>query len=290
MTEDASKSNSQALNILAAFDHQLRYVDACRKDAAADRHAAHAELVVKPHWSQVGAGGELERFALPRAMTPIANVEALASAIESLRQSQVVDSVRDAFATISGVLPGPPTTIWLLAGDPDDRFLTEFMGGMMGTVAGSGKIWLQLVPRDGRIPRVALAIAHEHHHSVWLHRHFQGAASIFLLNYLILEGRACAFAEMMCPGTPQPYTQTMNVEQERQVWAMMKPQLQSVSEQILGAFILGGVNDLPPLCGYAIGYHIVRRFLARHPEMPLDEWTAMDAQDLLAAGGYEGEP
>jgi hypothetical protein len=265
-------------------------VDAFRAAPGSDARALHMEHVVKPHWPQVGAGGELERFSLARAMTPITNVEALARVAEGLRGCQIGDVARDAYGRVCEVLPGPATTVWLLAGDPDDAFVTGFMGGVMGTVAGSGKIWLQVVPRDGWMQAIPPGIAHEHHHSVWLHRHFDRERSGYLLNYLILEGRACAFAEMMYPGTSQPWTQTMTGEQERQVWASMRPHLASTSEQLMGAFMLGDVNELPPLCGYGIGYHIVRRFLARHPETLLDEWTAMDARELLAASGYKGEP
>jgi uncharacterized protein YjaZ len=151
-------------------------------------------------------------------------------------------------------------------------------------------MWLQLAPVEGWMQRIAPGIAHEHHHSVWLHRHSQGDRSFYLLNYLVLEGRACAFAQMAYPGTPQPWTQTMTAEQEQQVWAAMKPQLESTSEQAMGAFVFGGANGLPPLCGYVIGYHIVRRFLSGHPDVSLEQWTAMDARDLLAASGYDGMP
>jgi uncharacterized protein YjaZ len=152
------------------------------------------EHVVAPHWPQVGAGGELERFASRRAMMAITDVEALAKVVPELRRSRISEVIREAYDCACAILPGPSTTVWLLAGDPADVFLTRFMGGVMGTIAGSGKTWLQVVPSDGWMQKIPAAVAHEHHHSVWLHRHFAHDSSFYLLNYLVFEGRACAFA------------------------------------------------------------------------------------------------
>ncbi|GAG07257.1 unnamed protein product, partial [marine sediment metagenome] len=202
--------------------------------------------------------------------------------------SDVRGLVCEAFDQIAAALPGPPTTVWVLAGDPDDEFTTGLAGGVNGTTAGSGKIWLHLVPLAGWVDRIPAAMAHEHHHSVWLGRHYEGKECQALLNYLIMEGEACMFAGILYPTGPQPWTQALTCDQEQEAWERMKPDLGATSHEVMAAFMFGGVDGLPPFCGYTIGYHIIEAYLRQNPDAEVEGWTAMDANALLVQSGYDG--
>jgi uncharacterized protein YjaZ len=228
----------------------------------------------------------LESFAAVRGLAPILNLDPLETAIAQLEVSDVDELVRKAFARADAALSGPPTTVWLLAGDSDDSFTTGMAGGVNATVAGVGKIWLHLVPIDGWTDRLPAAIAHEHHHSVWLSQHYRGQASETLLNYLVMEGQACVFAELLCPSAPQPWAHALTREQEQEVWRRMEPNLRSSSHEVMAAYMFGDVEGLPPLCGYTIGYMIVQACLRRCPDMGIEDWTAMDGDAMLAQSRY----
>ena len=265
---------------------QRRYIEAGRKDAAADRCALHKRYVVDPYWADCAAGGELESFASMRGLAPILNLDALEAAIRQLEDHDLSGLLGGVFSRISAILPSPRTTVWVLAGDPDDKFTVGLAGGVNGTTAGSGKIWLHLIPMAGWLDRLPGALAHEHHHSVWLARHYKGVESQTLLNYLVMEGQACMFSGLLSPSIRSPWTHALTGEQERDVWTKMQPHLGSSSHQVMAAFMFGGVNGLPPFCGYTIGYRIMEAYLKRHGDADMRDWTDLDAGTLLSQSAY----
>jgi len=286
MTKSTPTHPSNSPVLVPGLDSQLRYVDACRADPAADKRVLHKKFVADPHWTQCVAGGELEKWASIRGLAPVTNVDALATAIAELKKHDIDQLVRDTFVTVTALLPGPTTTVWILAGDPEDPFTVGLAGGVNGTTVGTGRIWLHLVPLPGWKDRILAGVAHEYHHSVFLAHNYKGEASKNLLNYLIMEGEACVFTEILAPNNPQPWTQTIPAGQERQVWEAMLPHLDTSSEEIMGKFIFGYADGLPPMCGYGIGYAIVKAYLARHPAVGPRDWTIVEPRELLAASGY----
>ena len=138
----------------------------------------------------------------------------------------------------------------------------------------------------GWLDRIQGALAHEHHHSVWLARHYKGDESQTLLNYLVMEGQACMFASLLNPSNSQPWTHALTGEQERDIWMRMKPHLASSSHQMMAAFMFGGIDGLPPRCGYTIGYRIMEAYLKRHGDADVRGWTDLDAGTLLSQSEY----
>lgn len=289
MKQAPPDASSASLKIVSGFPGQLRYIDACHATPAADKGILHKQHVADPCWARCVAGGEMEKYAAIRGLAPIMSVDALAAAIAELQKHDIDRLARDAFAAMSALLTGPVVTLWILAGDPEDPFTVGMAGGVNGSTVGAGKIWLHLVPRPGWQDRVLTAFAHEYHHSVFIARHYRGEKSKYLLNYLIMEGMACAFAEVLAPGKPQPWTQTIPPGQDKRVWAKMLPHLDCTSEAIMSKFIFGHVDGLPPMCGYGIGYGIVKAYLAKYPDVRPEEWTSLPARELLEASGYRGD-
>jgi len=280
----------EAVRVVTAFEDVRRYLGAARHASPDELGPLHRKHILEPQWQDCAAGGELEEYAARAVCEPIRDLDALEASLAQLEGSGVEGIAERAWAGAHAALPGPSTTIWVLPADPGNIFIRDFMRGVQATTAGAGKIWLHLSPPGDWRTLIPPAIAHEHHHSVWLHRHCHGADWKFLLNYLVFEGRACAFSRMLYGQARQPWTETLNPQQEAEVWQAMKPQLPSHSEQVMVKFMFGGVEGVPLLAGYTVGDRIVRAFLAGHPGLDVDTWTAMDADELLAASGYDGPP
>lgn len=286
MKQTTPNDSSASLQVISGLPGQLRYIDACRATPAADKRSLHKQHVADPYWARCVSGGEMEKYAAIRGMAPIMDVDALAGAIGELQKQDIDRLARDAFEASSALLTGPAVTLWILAGDPEDPFTAGMAGGVNGSTVGAGKIWLHLLPLPGWQDRILAAFAHEYHHSVFIARHYKGEESKYLLNYLVMEGMACAFAEVLAPGKSQPWTQTIAPGQDKLVWAEMLPHVNSTSEAIMSKFMFGHVDGLPPMCGYGIGYRIIKAYLARHPGVTPQEWTTLEAKELLETSGY----
>ena len=76
MTRETDDGTS-SLTVVSGLPGQRHYLEACRKDAEADRCALHRRYVVDPYWARCAAGGELESFASIRGLAPIADLDAL---------------------------------------------------------------------------------------------------------------------------------------------------------------------------------------------------------------------
>ena len=51
--------------------------------------------------------------------------------------------------------------------------------------------------------------------------------------------------------------------------------------------MFGGAESLPRWSGYTIGFRLVQAFLQAHPAMSIEEWTALDAAELLRQSPYD---
>jgi uncharacterized protein YjaZ len=277
----------QKFTVLPAYEDALRYVEAVQSDPQADRKAAYERIVVQPYWDRFVSGGEFERNLPKEKLTqPPEDMHALAESVTSIRDSDIESMTVGTLQKLSRVLAGPDTTVCIFPADPADPFVKEYMQGVLGAVVGAGRIALQISPCAGWLDRIPAAIAHEYHHSVWLHLKWKEISSFDLLNYVIFEGRGCFFSRMLFPSTPAPWTKALTPQQEAEQWKNMRDHLaeDSYEEQI--RFMFGG-GTVPLCAGYTVGFHIVQSFLQRNPQMTVSEWTVVDAQDLLDRSHYD---
>ena len=277
----------QTFTILPVYEAALRYVEAVQSDPQADRQAAYEQIVVQPHWDRFVSGGEFERNLPKEKLTqPPEDIQGYAESAASIRDSDIQEVALVTLRKLPQILPGPDTTVCILPADPGELFIKEYMHGVLGSVVGAGKIAFQISPCAGWLDGIPAGIAHEYHHSVWLHLKWGEIRSFDLLNYLIFEGRACFFSRMLFPDTPAPWTQALTPEQEAEQWENMQDHLAEDSYEQRIKFMFG-CGTIPLCAGYTIGFHIVRSFLERNPQVTVSEWTAMDAQELLDHSHYE---
>ncbi|HEY3391869.1 MAG TPA: DUF2268 domain-containing putative Zn-dependent protease, partial [Lacipirellulaceae bacterium] len=156
------------------------------------------------------------------------------------------------------------------------------MHGVGGFTAGAGKIWLTVLPRDDWQDWITYTVAHEYHHSAWTAR--RGELSN-MADYLIFEGRADSFAQLVDP-RQAPWTNALTPEQENVAWPTIERHLGSTDPRLMQALMFGGAGGSPRWAGYTIGFHIVQRFLKRHPDWSVRQWTEVSTNELLKQAAY----
>lgn len=108
-----------------------------------------------------------------------------------------------------------------------------------------------------------------------------------LLDQLIMEGRADSFANIVYPEIEVSYRSAFNPSQEKELWEKIKPNLDSTDEDYFQKVFFGDYEEFPVWTGYKIGYNIVKDFIKNNPRVSIEEWTNMDAKEVLERSGYE---
>lgn len=205
----------------------------------------------------------------------------------------IQDLTKQDLARIDSLLPGPPTTVTITVGDPDQILPT--VGTVGFTDPETGAITVGLDPRWTLEPpdigfSLARTLAREVDHSV---RITSGPGfERTLLDQLVAAGNQTVFDQSAFPGPPDPWVGALTVGQECQQWKHLRPVLEKVGlhpEVLLGGPVnatLFGESSMPPATGRDIGYGIVADYLARNPGISWVTLTATPAQTILNASGY----
>lgn len=270
--------------VVSVYEGMADYAEAVAADPAADRQALWARTVIDPYWERCADGAQYLDYG-PPLREAMGDVEGLRARAAALRASSVETLVRVAAEKAASLLPGPPTTVCVLAADSSWTYLRD-MHGVGGFTPGAGKVWLTILPEGDWKDWIAYGVAHEYHHSAWM----AGPREIGdLADYLAFEGRADAFALLVDPARRAPWTSALTEAEQREAWNAMLPRLGSTDAQVLQGLMFGGFADVPRWAGYTVGFNRVRAYLEAHPGMTVGEWTALPARELVGPSASELE-
>ncbi len=273
-------------SIVSAYLNMAVYINAAKENRN-NLGKLYNKYVYSPIWRNFASKGEYS-FLAESIKSPITDLETLSEEVEILSGSGVEAIVKEALVKISGNLHGPDTEIYLLAIDPKYKQYTpkNLMIGVMAHTFGSGKILLLIDPTitgwEKILPKV---IAHEYYHSVWTSRNFK-TKNFSVLEYLIFEGCADSYANLLYPDIKTPWTNLFGTEKEKSVWYEMKGFLKSRDAQVMGRMV-GGDKNIPLGSVYTIGFRIMPEFIKNNPGITMPEWTDKTAEDILAGSKYE---
>lgn len=118
------------------------------------------------------------------------------------------------------------------------------------------------------------------------------AAAPDLLDAVVAVGKAHTFAGLLHPDVVAAPVAALTPEQETAQWERMQPLLADIDWQQITAYVGSWHRaGVPKWSGHTIGYHIVQRWLERHPEATLSDWMELPAEVMLAESGYDpGDP
>lgn len=277
--------SGQEFSIVSFYLYMPEYVKKAKENRGnIDR--IYKRYVFDPIWKDFASKGECS-FLANNIKSPVTDLDALNNEIDILSKSGVEEIVKEAVKKAARIFPGPNTTIYLQVLDPIyKRFLPKTLQtGVVAHTFGSGRIFVAIDPTVQEWQNYLLKIvAHEYHHSVWLSRNFE-TINFSLIEYLILEGRADSFADLVYPETKSPWTDLLDQDKEYDVWNQIENKLHTRDNR-LNLRIVVGDKDIPFASGYTIGYRIMQEFLKNNPGVSLLEWTDMAAGDILLKSRY----
>lgn len=277
--------NGQVFRILTAhalFDDYLRHTD-----QRADIGVMSKNLLFDPLAREILDEKAQAPFMFGSVALPYEPNAFLKQEIQLLKASNVADSIEGVLPAINKSLPGSETKIVVLPASPVMKpYLDKFGVSGYGATLGSGRIVIAVDPTkpDWRA-FLSYATAHEYHHSTWISRNWV-SADFTLLEYVVFEGRADAFAKSMNPEFGIPADRYLTRGQESAVWRQIRPTLSQKGSNRINE-VMNGSGGIPFGSGYAIGYHIVLAFKQRNPSSTDADLIDMDPRTILEKSGYD---
>lgn len=248
--------------------------------------------MLHPSFMEIG-----ERAAITQLGDP--DPDRLAEALTELEAHSPKAIVEEALARCSRELPRPDLSarVFLLPGDGESRALVRQMNGVLGFSLGAQAMMVFLWPVEGWQRWLAYTVSHEYMHLVrnlLFPRGLSGGKLIYtktqepetLLDALVMEGLADAFAMALHPDIRPRWTDALSPDQERRLWPRVRRRLQ-VSDTAEVRRVLFGDNDRFPIwTGYTFGYKFVKGYLARHPGLHPAGLVGLLARAILEGSGY----
>lgn len=202
-------------------------------------------------------------------------------------EKKIEDLITTSLADANKFLTNDSLTIYIEPANSNLKDIAQKMGGVMAVTAGSKQI---LITIDFTVSTweemLKYCIAHEFEHTYWTKMNFNKSAHFTLLDYLIFEGRADSYADMIYPDTKCPWTMALSEQEKIDLWKILEPKLQS-EDQALQHEVMFGSDNYPQWGGYTMGFSIVQSALRNNPKLTPLDWATMEPSKILEMSNYK---
>ncbi|MDL4843026.1 DUF2268 domain-containing protein [Aquibacillus rhizosphaerae] len=202
-------------------------------------------------------------------------------------QSSINILIKEALKESSEKLPGGKKSIYIIPANPTNTSTMKFLNGVTGVTWEKDVILIQIEPSLLKDEYLKYCLAHEYHHSVYM-ENTELAYTTTLLHDVILEGKADTFAENLYQDITIPWHQFSSIKMEENTWEFLKENADSTGLATKEVLLYGSkIKDIPDRANYTIGKEIMEEFLDENPNIPIEEWTNMPANEILLESKYE---
>lgn len=274
--------NNQKFEIITTINLFENYNNHLNSDIA----AASNEFIFDPVQNEIIENAEAP-FMFETIRVPYQSGELLKKETELLKTDDLIPIIEKALKKITASLPGPDTKIIIMPANPSmHNFFSKYSICINAVTIGKGKIIVMIDPTftewKNTLPYV---IAHEYHHSTWISRNWKDS-NFSLLEYLVFEGRADAFATSLYPDVKSPWTTMINGEQEKMVWSNIDSDKFKRGHELINKVMFGN-QDIPLGSGYTIGFNIVKSFKKNNPKYTDKVILDLNPEEIFKMSNYE---
>jgi uncharacterized protein YjaZ len=278
--------NGQKFEILSTYAIFENYLN--ENNRYKDCNLASKRLIFKSFRKEILDNAEAA-FMFNSIEIPYQTTDLLREQVKMLKSRESLEIIKHVLYQITKSLPGPNTKIIILPTNPNmQELLDKYKLPGYGMTIGSGKIIIAINPTSENWKEfLSYGIAHEYHHSTWISRNWV-SSDFSLLDYLVFECRADAFAKSIFDSFDIPATKYLTSEQETYVWDLIKPELnEKGSERIIK--VMYGTEKIPFGSGYAIGYGILKAFKENNPSYTDLRIIDLEPSKILELSRYKNK-
>lgn len=269
----------------SSFDH---YIKLAKKNPNS-LEESYALAVTEPF--QTNAFGEVKgtMYADYWFFTPPKDIIPLQSELQALsdREESLYIAIEDALKKSAEMLPGSDKTVHIFPANPAYTHGKTQELNPLGVALAQDVIVLfvtSILNEDD----FQHTTAHEYFHMIDMERGTaENSMSSTLLEVAVMEGKAEAFARMNYLETKQDWILNADEKITEETKALFLEEKDSPEIEIWNDFYYGNpVVEVPPFASHIIGYDIMQKFLKQHPDMPVEEWLELTAEEILAGSEY----
>lgn len=242
------------------------------------------EYLIQPYWKEISQWAPFDCLFMKPA--PIKDIDKLKKQLDIFQDINFEHLERE-FKKISNALlkqDDDPIVIAFYPLDDENLMVKDFQNGIVG-VCVFGNIVININPLAKDYEKwIPYVMAHEYHHSVWRHNWYvlRGNAKGNLLETLINEGQADAFAKSLYNSLEPKWLNTLTSEQESLFWEKYTKVLNSTDRSENTKYIFGDQSKGLPRCiGYHFGYEIVESYLKNNPEKSFNDVIDIDSDVIF---------
>jgi len=282
-TASVKINDESKLNIIFLYEPYKQYLQASLKtnDPEVDKKN-YAKYVLR----YIDKIGEKEQFAtadLKGSLMLQSTVyeQDLLDKIENLKKQQdnIKKIIQKNYIASHKILPKKKSTIIVAPINPESSLDIQPMKGVTGAAYKDAFI-LYLDPNYDQ-DVLAYTTAHEYHHLVLMDTPDFSLNTI--LNSVIVEGKADAFADRIVKGVSIPWNVEMDEATKKHVVHLVNSNEVSQLDFILG----NKQKELPRWSNYMLGRDIINHYLESHPDQSIADWTYTNQTDILKGYKYQ---
>ena len=275
--------NEQNFEVIPFFNEYTSFTNGEYLDED-ERIKSFSDIVVKPLSEEI-YGNSYGLYNDPQLSTP-ANLQKLQdslielsgdyTAIKSIIESGLSDAV--------SMLKGEDYKLYIVPFNPDYIYGSQATEGVSGFAAGeTGSIVLFIDPFNYTEESLKATVVHEYHHSVLLASGFFQENKQTLLDWILIEGKAEAFAKTLYPQYESYWLEPLSPDTGAKVWSFIEEKSKKLfrDEDLETLYIGSTEKGFPELSNYRIGYQIMTKLLDNFPELGVEEWTYMDSKEIV---------
>jgi uncharacterized protein YjaZ len=274
------KVGEQEFEIVPVFEPILEYIERVKETPEPNHKELFISTVVEPFRKKAfGENGGLGLEEKYNFAAPL-NIEKLNESIILWDENynNISNLIKEGLEKSAKLLPAGKKTIYLFPINPDQSALISQMNGVTAFATPEQSIILQIAPQKYKEELIPYTIAHEYHHTVYFEK--VKTQERDLIDYVLVEGKADSFANLVIPNTNIPWTTELSLDEIKTIWNWASERRYSFNENDI-AEMRAGNRVIPQWSDYRIGYQITQHFLKTNPEVPIHEWTFMGSDEIL---------
>ena len=227
------------------------------------------------------------------------SVPELLAALDKLENDDAKSVAERALGKAAQALARPDlnSRIVILPGDGESSVLLNQMNGVLGFSLGTQATLVFVWPVENWQDWLSYTVVHEYAHLVrnlLFPRGISGGRLVYtktqepetLLDAMIAEGVADAFALSVMSEVTPAWTDALDEEESERIWSRALRRF-AVSDTTEIRRMLFGDNDrVPQWTGYTLGYRMVMSYLERHPDSTPAQAALMPGSAILAGSRY----
>ncbi|MCM3279163.1 DUF2268 domain-containing protein [Exiguobacterium sp. MER 193] len=270
------------LTIVPLYTQYQQYLNASLESTDSEESKQNFKKYVLDY---IGEVGEEEKIDTSRLKTDF-NLKSTPHKQQLLKQldklieqhEEIKEIIASTYADSNQILPKKKSTVFIAPYNPEFFYDSEPLKGV--GAAAYKDAFILFLDTDFDKDVLAYSTAHEYHHLILRDQNKYNLSSI--LESIIIEGKADAFADRIVKGVSPPWHVQLDDATMEHIASRVNDYETSFTDFVVG----NSQKDIPRWSNYILGKDVLHDYLTAHPELSIPEWTFKEGHEILEEYKY----